>query len=214
MAELRSIDYPDIPEAAMRELEALFDHNRENKDLLSLIAEEEASFPARVLEKIHALAEEGSGSVADSGSGGGSCAPRADVICEVFMNGSRHEQFRVEMFLRLESNIAFHLFGIQDMHYSTVTIGGLNAYPGERYDDLVKHLKAWELQDILRKNLKMLMSGSAPIDYAQIQAAFDKVITGMPELASQRDCSFIASQLHEESPSDEKKIRSFVSRKP
>ena len=206
MTELRSIDYPDIPEVAIRELEAFFDHDDEDKNFLSLIAEEEANFPARMLDKILALADEG----ADSGP----CNPRADVIGEVFMNGSRHEQSRVEIFLRLESNIAFHLFGIHDMHYSTLEIGGLNAYPGEQYDDLVKHMKAWNLQDILRKNVNMLMSGSAPIDYARIQDVFDKVVTGRPELASQRDCSFIAAHVHEEVPSDEKKTRSFVSRRP
>jgi len=206
MTELRSIDYPDIPEVAIRELEAFFDHDDEDKNFLSLIAEEEANFPARVLDKIHALAEEGAGS--------GSCNPRADVICEVFMNGSRHEQFRVEIFLRLESNIAFHLFGIQDTHYRTVAIGGLNAYPGDRYDDLVKHVKAWELQDIILKNVKMLMSGSAPIDYECIQDVFDKVITGMPVLASQRDCSILSSRLREETSSEIKPTKSFVARKP
>ena len=187
MTELRSIDYPDIPEVAIRELEAFFDHDDEDKNFLSLIAEEVANFPARVLDKIHALAEEGAGS--------GSCNPRADVICEVFMNGSRHEEFRVDIFLRLESNIAFHLFGIHDTYYSALAIGGLNAYPGEQYDDLVKHLKAREFQDILRKNVKMLMSGSAPIDYARIQDVFEKVINGMPELASQRDCSALSAHL-------------------
>ncbi len=80
MTELRSIDYPDIPEVAIRELEAFFDHDDEDKNFLSLIAEEVANFPARVLDKIHALAEEGAGR--------GSCNPRADVICEVFIKYS------------------------------------------------------------------------------------------------------------------------------
>lgn len=208
MTELRSIDYPDIPEAAIRELEALFEHDREHqeKDFLLLIADNEASFPAQILDKIHALAEA-------SFSSGADCEvlnPRADVICEVFMNGSLHEQFRVEIFLRLGSNIAFHLSGIQDTHYRIVAISGLNAYPGEQYDDLVKHLKAWGLQDILRKNIKMLMSGSAPIDYARIQDVFDKVITGMPELASQRDCSALSAKLGEDQVGGDIRARARV----
>lgn len=212
MAELRTIDYSDIPDEAILEIEALFGHDREDEEgnLLLLISADEANFSAEVIDKIISLAE--SSSV--SGPENNSCALRADIVSEVFMSGARHDQIRVEIFLRLESNIAFHLFGVQDTHYHSLTIVGLHAYPGERYNDLVSHMKIFHLQDIFRKNIEVLVSGSAPIDYARIQDAFDKVINSMPELASQRDCSFIAAHVHEEVPSDEKKTRSFVSRMP
>lgn len=212
MTELRTIDYSDIPDEAILEIEALFGHDREDEegDFLSLIAEDEANFSARVIDKIISFAEASSA----SGPENDPCALRADIVSEVFMSGAKHDQMRVEIFLRLESNIAFHLFGVQNTYYCNLAIVGLHAYPGERYNDLVSHMKIFHLQDIFRKNIEVLVSGSAPIDYARIQDAFEKVINGMPDLASQRDCSFIAAHVHEEVPSDEKKTRSFVSRRP
>lgn len=202
MTEFRSIDYPDIPEPAVCELEALLGHDDPENSIFALIAENEATFPASVLDRVTSLQTPRPDGM------------RVDILSEIFMDGAQHEQGRCEIFLRLESGVAFHLFCVQDWHYNAIALLGLNAYAGDQYDALVRHMKQLHLEDLLQKNLKMLMQGSAPLDYARIEGAFGRAIERIPELASQRDCDKIIDQLDVEKLSSAPAIRPAFSRRP